>query len=56
MEHLTNYFLVAPLEVAMIHEAYPWKFGELGCDFATITCELLTHVLIVTMIAFSMER
>ena len=48
--------LVVPLEMNWLFKSYPWLFGEIGCATATTVCELLTHVLIVTMIAFSLER
>lgn len=50
------YIAVVPIEVKMLFKSYPWPFGEIGCYAATTICELLTHVLIVTMIAFSLER
>ena len=50
------WFEVAPVEMRMFYKAYPWQLGEQGCEFVTIICELVTHVLIVTMIAFSLER
>ena len=48
--------LVIPLELTMIWKSYPWPFGDFGCDLATVISELASHVLIVTMIAFSIER
>ena len=48
--------LVTPIEMRMFYKSYPWQLGELGCKFASIICELVTHVLIITMIAFSLER
>ena len=49
-------FIVVPLEISTVFKAYPWRLGEFGCDMATMACELTTHVLILTMIAFSIER
>ena len=54
--NIFSYTPVVPLEVKMIYKNYPWTFGEVGCDISTTICELVTHVPIVTMIAFSLER
>jgi hypothetical protein len=45
-----------PMEIFLIWNQYPWPFGELGCGFVTVTSELVTHVSIITMIAFTIER
>ena len=45
-----------PMEVFLLWQKYPWPFGSLGCDFLTVISELVTHVSITTMIAFTIER
>ena len=56
MISISKYFLVIPLELTMTWKSYPWPLGDIGCDLATVISELASHVLIVTMISFSIER
>ena len=53
---LHSFFAVMPMEIFLIWNQYPWPFGQLGCSFVTVTSELVTHVSIITMIAFTIER
>ena len=48
--------LVMPIEIFLIWHQYPWPFGNIGCGFITLASELVTHVSIITMIAFTIER
>ena len=55
---ILHFFLlsVMPIEIFLIWHQYPWPFGNIGCGFITLASELVTHVSIITMIAFTIER
>ena len=47
---------VIPMEITLFWSNYPIPFGEVGCDMAIVTSELVTYVSILTMVAFTLER
>lgn len=44
------------MEIFLLWNQYPWPFGNFGCALFTLISELVTHVSIITMIAFTIER
>ena len=47
---------VMPIELILMWQKYPWPFGQFGCRFATAISELVTHVTIIKIIIFTVER
>ena len=45
-----------PVEVLLMWQQYPWPFGQMGCRITTAVSELVTHVTIIKIVIFTVER
>lgn len=44
------------MEIFLSWNMYPWPFGEFGCYTLGFVSELVSHVSVLTMIGFTIER
>ena len=45
-----------PVEILLMWQQYPWPFGQFGCHLTTAVMELVTHVTILKIVVFTIER
>ena len=53
-----NNFIISvmPVEALLLWQQYPWPFGQIGCSLTTAVSEIVTHVTILQIVVFTVER